>query len=99
MTSPELIKLKRLSGKTYQKKRKMSVRSSVLVLCVLVGCVSAEYGGFLGPPRSGPKRATCTVTNGDVRGVIQLSQDVSIIESIIAKKVFLQGYLTSILLF
>ncbi|CAL1285483.1 unnamed protein product [Larinioides sclopetarius] len=48
-----------------------------VLLCVLasVGWVSCQHAGFLQSPRSGPKRATCTINNGEVQGVIQLYQD------------------------
>ncbi|KAG8190853.1 hypothetical protein JTE90_028347 [Oedothorax gibbosus] len=46
----------------------------LLLLCA-AACVHAQHAGFLTPPRSGPKKATCVFTSGDVRGVIHLSQD------------------------
>ncbi|KAF8773825.1 Superoxide dismutase [Cu-Zn] like protein [Argiope bruennichi] len=48
-----------------------------VLLCVLVGVVwvNGQHAGFLQPPRSGPKRATCTINNGEVQGTIQLYQD------------------------
>nr|XP_042900865.1 superoxide dismutase [Cu-Zn] 2 isoform X2 [Parasteatoda tepidariorum] len=44
----------------------------LFILCFV--CANAQYGGFLSPPRSGPKKATCVVNNTEVQGVITLFQ-------------------------
>ncbi|GIX70042.1 superoxide dismutase [Caerostris darwini] len=49
---------------------------SRVLLCVIVSAafVSCDHGGFLTPPGSGPKKATCTLS-GSIQGTITLFQD------------------------